>query len=132
MYNSDWYNSLNTPLFMPPDWIFAPIWIILYLMIFASFWIFLKAKSPVKKSLAIIFFLVQLLLNFIWSTVFFTRTDIQGGLVIVIFMWIFILFTIIEFFKTSKLSSYLLIPYFLWVSFALYLNISFYILNSIH
>ncbi len=129
MYNSDWYNSLNTPLFMPPDWIFAPIWIILYLMIFASFWIFLKAESPVKKSLAILFFLVQLLLNFIWSTVFFTRMDIQGGLVIVIFMWIFILFTIIEFFKTSKLSSYLLIPYFLWVSFALYLNISFYILN---
>ena len=129
MYNSDWYNSLNTPVFMPPDWLFAPVWIILYLMIFASFWIFLKAKSAIKKSLAIVFFMVHLLLNFIWSTVFFTRMDIQGGLVIVIFMWIFILFTIIEFYKISKLSSYLLIPYFLWVSFALYLNTSFYILN---
>lgn len=129
MYNSDWYNSLNTPMFMPPNWIFAPVWIILYLMIFASFWIFLKAKSPIKKSLAIIFFIVQLLLNFIWSTVFFTRTDIQGALVIVIFMWLFIAFTIIEFYRISKLSAYLLIPYLLWVSFALYLNTSFYILN---
>lgn len=129
MYNSDWYNSLITPAFMPPNWLFAPVWIILYLMIFASFWIFLKAESPIKKSLALTFFAVQLLLNFIWSTVFFTRMDIQGALVIVIFMWLFILFTIIEFHKISKLSAYLLIPYFLWVSFALYLNTSFYILN---
>ncbi|MBR1681088.1 tryptophan-rich sensory protein [bacterium] len=130
MYNSVWYKSLNTPLLMPPDWIFAPVWIILYLMIFASFWIFLRAESVIKKSLAIIFFSVQLLLNFIWSTVFFTMTDIQGALVVVFFMWLFILFTIIEFHKISKLSAYLLIPYFLWVSFAFYLNLSFYILNK--
>lgn len=129
MYNSDWYNALNTPMFMPPNWLFAPVWIILYLMIFASFWIFIKSKNPIKKSLAITFFTVQLLLNFIWSTVFFTRMDIQGGLVIIIFMWLFILLTIIEFHKISKLSAYLLIPYFLWVSFALYLNTYFYILN---
>ncbi|MBR2526509.1 tryptophan-rich sensory protein [bacterium] len=129
MYNSDWYNALNTPMFMPPNWLFAPVWIILYLMIFASFWIFCVSKSPIKKSLAVMFFAIQLFLNFIWSTVFFTRTDIQGALVIVIFMWVFIVLTIIEFHKISKLSSYLLIPYFLWVSFALYLNTYFYILN---
>lgn len=130
MYNSLWYKSLNTPLLLPPDWLFAPVWIVLYLMIFASFLIFLKAKSPIKKTLAIAFFVVQLLLNFIWSTVFFTMADIQGALVVVILMWLFIAFTIIEFYRISKLSSYLLIPYLLWVSFAVYLNLSFYILNK--
>ncbi len=130
MYNSIWYKSLSVPALMPPDWVFAPVWIILYLMIFASFWIFLRARSSIKKSLAIMFFIVQLLLNFIWSTVFFTMADIQGALVVVTFMWIFIILTMIEFFKISKLSAYLLIPYFLWVSYALYLNLSFYILNK--
>lgn len=130
MYNLLWYKTLNTPLLLPPDWLFAPIWIILYLMIFASFWIFVKAESSVKKTLAISFFVVQLLLNFIWSTVFFTMTDIQGGLVVIIIMWLFISFTIIEFYRISKLSAYLLIPYLLWVSFAVYLNSSFYILNK--
>lgn len=130
MYDSIWYKSLNTPLLLPPYWLFAPVWIILYLMIFASFWIFFRTKSAVKKTLAFSFFTVQLLLNFIWSTVFFTLTDIQGALIIVIFMWLFIVFTIIEFYRISKLSAYLLIPYLLWVSFAIYLNLSFYILNK--
>lgn len=129
MYNSDWYNALNTPMFMPPNWLFAPVWIVLYLMIFASVWVFWSTKSTIKKSLAILFFLIQLLLNFMWSTIFFTRMDIQGALIIVVFMWLFIMLTIIEFYKISKLSAYLLIPYFLWVSFALYLNTYFYILN---
>lgn len=130
MYNSLWYKSLKAPALMLPDWVFAPIWIILYLMIFASFWIFLKADSVIKKSVAIIFFVVQLLLNFVWSTIFFAQTDILNALIIAVVMWVFVLFTIIEFNKTSKLAAYLLIPYFLWVSFAVYLNLSFYILNK--
>lgn len=130
MYNSLWYKSLKPPVLMPPDWVFAPVWIILYLMIFASYWIFLKADSVIKKSVAIIFFVVQLQLNFMWSTIFFAQTDILNALIIVAVMWVFILFTIIEFHKTSKLAAYLLIPYFLWVSFAVYLNLSFYILNK--
>lgn len=130
MYNSVWYKSLNAPLLLPPDWLFAPVWIILYLMIFASFWIFFKTESPIKKTLALAFFIVQLLLNFIWSTVFFTMADIQGALVVVIFMWLFIAFTMIEFYRISNLSAYLLVPYLLWVSFAAYLNLSFYLLNK--
>ena len=129
MQNLDWYHSLNLPEFLPPDWLFAPVWIIIYLMIFSSFWIVFRAKSHVKKSLAMIFFAMQLFLNFIWSTIFFTMKDIQGALIIIGIMWLFIIFTIIEFYKISKLSAYLLIPYFLWTSFALYLNLKIYVLN---
>lgn len=130
MKNLDWYRSLKLPEYLPPDWLFAPVWIILYLMIFSAFWIVLRAKSPVKKSLAFIFFAMQLFLNFIWSTIFFTMQDIQCALIIVIVMGLFILLTIFEFHKISKLSAYLLVPYFLWTSYALYLNLRIYILNS--
>lgn len=130
MQNINWYHSLNLPVFTPPDWLFAPAWIILYLMIFSSFLVFMQAKSPMKKTNALVFFLVQLLLNFIWSSVFFSNTDIQGGLIIIVIMWLFIAFTIYEFYKISKPASYLLVPYFLWITFAVYLNFEIYILNT--
>lgn len=129
MNNLDWYHSLNMPPILPPEWLFAPVWIILYLMIFSSLWIAWRAKSHIEKSIAMIFFTMQLFLNFMWSTIFFTMTDIQGALIIVIIMWLFVLLTIIEFYKISKPAAYLLIPYFLWISFALYLNFEIYILN---
>ena len=129
MQNIDWYHSLNLPVFTPPDWLFAPAWIILYLMIFASFLVFIQAKNPMKKATALVFFIVQLLLNFIWSSVFFSNTDIQGGLIIIVIMWLFIAFTIYEFYKISKPACYLLVPYFLWTTFAVYLNFEIYILN---
>ena len=130
MQNINWYHSLNLPVFTPPDWLFAPAWIILYLMIFSSFLVFMQAKSPMKKTNALVFFLVHLLLNFIWSSVFFSNTDIQGGLIIIVIMWLFIAFTIYEFYKISKPASYLLVPYFLWITFAVYLNFEIYILNT--
>lgn len=130
MQNINWYHSLNLPVCTPPDWLFAPAWIILYLMIFSSFLVFMQAKSPMKKANALVFFLVQLLLNFIWSSVFFSNTDIQGGLIIIVIMWLFIAFTIYEFYKISKPASYLLVPYFLWITFAVYLNFEIYILNT--
>lgn len=129
MKNLDWYHNLNMPQFTPPDWLFMPVWAVLYLMIFASFWIAFTAKSHVQKSLAMIFFTMQLFLNFIWSTIFFTRRDVEGALIIIAIMWLFILLTIIEFFKIRKWAAYLLIPYFLWTSYAMYLNLSIYLLN---
>ena len=129
MNNLDWYHTLNLPAYTPPDWLFAPVWIVLYLMIFSSFWIVWRAKSPIKKSLAMIFFTMQLFLSFMWSTIFFTLSDIQGALIIVLIMWLFIVLTIIEFFKLSKLAAYLLIPYLLWTSYAVLLNMQIYFLN---
>lgn len=130
MMNLDWYHSLNLPIGTPPDWIFAPVWIILYLMIFASFLVFISAKSISKKFVALAFFIMQLLLNFLWSSIFFGLKNISDALWVIIFIWIFLAITLYEFYKISKPAFYLLIPYFLWVTYALYLNFSIYIMNS--
>ena len=124
-----WFNSLNKPFLAPPDWVFAPVWIILYIMIAISFFVFLKSNSEKKKTVPLIFFFLQLLLNFAWSPIFFNMQNILGALIVIIFMWIFILVTIILFLRHSKLSAILLIPYLIWVSFAFYLNFGYYVLN---
>lgn len=129
MVNLDWYHSLNLPAGTPPDWIFAPVWIILYLMIFASFLVFISTKSLSKKFVALSFFVMQLLLNFFWSSIFFGLKDILNALWVILLMWIFLAITLYEFYKISKPAFYLLIPYFLWVTYALYLNSSIYLIN---
>lgn len=129
MVNLDWYHSLNLPVGTPPDWIFAPVWIILYLMIFASFLVFISTKSLSKKVVALSFFVMQLLLNFFWSSIFFGLKDILSALWVISLMWIFLAITLYEFYKISKPAFYLLIPYFLWVTYALYLNSSIYLIN---
>lgn len=129
MVNLDWYHSLNLPVGTPPDWLFAPVWIVLYLMIFASFLVFIKTKSLTKKFVAFAFFVMQLFLNFMWSSIFFGLKDIQNALWVICLMWVFLAITLYEFYKISKPASYLLIPYFLWVIYALYLNSSIYLIN---
>ncbi len=129
MVNLDWYHSLNLPVGTPPDWLFAPVWIVLYLMIFASFLVFIKTKSLTKKFVAFAFFVMQLFLNFMWSSIFFGLKDIQNALWVICLMWVFLAITLYEFYKISKPASYLLIPYFLWVTYALYLNSSIYFIN---
>ena len=129
MVNLDWYHSLNLPVGTPPDWLFAPVWIVLYLMIFASFLVFIKTKSLTKKFVAFEFFVMQLFLNFMWSSIFFGLKDIQNALWVICLMWVFLAITLYEFYKISKPASYLLIPYFLWVTYALYLNSSIYLIN---
>lgn len=129
MMNLDWYHSLNLPIGTPPDWIFAPVWIILYLMIFASFLVFVSTKSISKKFVALTFFVMQLLLNFLWSSIFFGLKNILDALWIIALMWVFLAVTLYEFYKISKPAFYLLIPYFLWVTYAFYLNFSIYVLN---
>lgn len=129
MLNLDWYHSLNLPSGTPPDWIFAPVWIILYLMIFASFLVFVTTKSITKKFVAMSFFIMQLFLNFMWSSIFFGLRDIEDALWVISLMWIFLAITMYEFCKISKPASYLLVPYFLWTTYALYLNSSIYLIN---
>lgn len=130
MQNLEWYHTLIKPVLNPPDWIFAPVWSVLYLMIFASFVIFVAKGNLEAKILPLTCFSAQMILNFIWSPVFFNYHDIKSAFIIICMMWLFILLTIIFFYKHSKISSILLIPYFLWVSFALYLNFELLILNS--
>lgn len=127
--NLIWYNSLNKPFFTPPNWIFAPIWGVLYFLMFMAFWIMIYSNNNISKRPAIIFFIIQLILNFLWSPVFFYFHNIQLALIIILLLIIFLLLTIKSFFKISKFSGYLLVPYLIWIIFALYLNFEFMMLN---
>jgi benzodiazapine receptor len=125
-----WYATLNKPFFSPPNWIFGPVWTLLYFLMGVSFYLIWKQglqKKKVKEALKI--FLVQLGLNFIWSPIFFGLRAPMFGLVVIVAMWISIIMTMKKFYPLSKLASYLLIPYLLWVSFATLLNGFIVLLN---
>jgi len=125
-----WYAGLAKPPFNPPNWIFGPVWITLYaLMGIAAFLIFEKGigKKEVRKALAV--FAAQLVLNSLWSIVFFGAHQILGAAVLILLLWAMILATIRLFRRISGTAAGLLIPYLLWVSFATVLNISLYGLN---
>ena len=124
-----WYNTLNKPLFTPPAQVFTPAWIVLYILISISFIIYANTKTTESKAPGYIAFFMQLILNFSWSPIFFGLKNLEFAFVIIIFMLILIALTIVFFFRISKLSAILLIPYLLWVIFATYLNYGFMTLN---
>ncbi len=128
MDNMLWYHNLNKPFLNPPDWIFAPVWALIYIMMIVSFIIFLKSGGG-NKSGAAILFMSQLVLNLIWSPVFFGNMNPKGALIVIILLVITLLWTIIAFYKYSKTAAILLIPYFVWVIFAVYLNFEIVRLN---
>ena len=130
MKNMNWFHSLKKPEFAPPDWVFGPVWSVLYVMIFLSLIFFLRTGGLRYKILPITFFIIQLLLNFSWSYVFFNLQRIDWALIIIALLWITLLITIIMFYKYSKIAAWLLVPYFLWVSFASYLNFDYWRLNN--
>lgn len=125
-----WYAALNKPSFAPPNWIFGPVWTILYLLMGVSFYLILKQgwKKKVVKT-AGMFFLAQLMLNFLWSPIFFGLKSPLLGLITIIAMWILIIITMKKFYPLSKAAFYLLVPYLLWVSFATVLNAAILIIN---
>ena len=124
-----WYKTLNKPFFTPPNWIFSPVWISLFILMGISlFFVWRRADHP-KFKIAFIFFFVQLILNILWSIVFFGLRSPLLGLADIVLLWIAILITIQNFLKISKFAGVLLTPYLLWVSFAILLNFSLWILN---
>ena len=126
----EWYSYIIKPPFNPPNWVFGPVWTVLYvLMGIAAYLVWRKGynKSGVRAALGI--FLIQLGLNSLWSIVFFGGRSIIGGMVVIVLLWLAILRTMQAFFAVSKPACYILIPYILWVSFALVLNLAFLILN---
>ncbi len=129
MKNMDWFHSLNKPFLTSPDWIFTPVWIILYAMLAVSFILFIRGGMTKGKKIGLTFFFLQLLLNFSWTWVFFGMQNILAALFILAFMWLFTLITIIFFVIYSKKAALLLVPYFIWISFAFYLNFGYFVLN---
>ena len=125
----NWYDTLNKPAFTPPSNLFAPAWVILYLMMFASLVLYMTTKTDKDKTEGIALFLTQLILNLLWSPVFFYWHNLSLSLVVIVLLLAFIFANIISFYKVSKIAAYLLIPYFIWVCFATYLNYGFMVLN---
>jgi benzodiazapine receptor len=125
-----WYAALEKPFFTPPNWLFAPAWITLYvLMAVAAFLVWRKGLGEEGVKCALTVFLVQLVLNALWSVVFFGLHSPLWGMVVILALWVAILLTIIKFFRLSVAAGSLMLPYILWVSFASALNISIWVLN---
>jgi len=125
-----WYASLKKPFFNPPDWIFGPVWVSLYLLMGISlFVIWQRRDNYAQAKRGLILFFAQLILNTLWSVAFFGLKSPILGLVNILLLWLAIFFTIQQFLKISKAAAAFLLPYMLWVSFAVILNFSFWILN---
>lgn len=125
-----WYSTLTKPFFSPPSWVFGPAWTILYIMMGISlFLIWTKQSDSDIKQKALYIFFAQLFLNAIWTPVFFGLHSPFLGLIIIVLLWATIIINVDIFYKTSKKAGLLLLPYFLWVSFATVLNFAIWQLN---
>ena len=130
-----WYAFLEKPSFNPPNWIFGPVWVLLYILMGISVYLvwssFTKASEGQsrKSKVALWLFWIHLFFNAIWSIVFFGLQNPGLAFLNIIINWVFIVVLIIKFRKIKKLSSILLIPYLLWVSFASLLNYFIWQLN---
>lgn len=125
-----WYATLQKPFFSPPNWIFAPVWTILYVFMgLAAYLVWHKGLQKKAIKFALKLFLIQLVLNFFWSIIFFGYRLPGLALGEIILLWIAIFLTIKAFFPINKYAAYLLIPYLTWVSFATILNLAIVLLN---
>ena len=122
-----WYATLNKPAFSPPNWIFAPVWTLLFLLMGIASYLVWKKQKKIKTPLKL--YGVQLILNFLWSYLFFGLNRPDLAMADIILLWIFIFLTLKSFYKVNKLAGALLIPYILWVSFASILNFAILTLN---
>ena len=122
-----WYSEIIKPTFNPPNSVFGPVWTTLYLLIGISLYLILISKN--SKKTALYLFFTQLILNSLWSILFFGLENPLAAFIEIIVLWVIILLTILYFYKINKNAAYLLIPYILWVTFAAILNFFIFILN---
>lgn len=123
-----WYPTLVKPTWNPPNWVFPIAWTILYTMMGVALWFVWKDDAQ-NKTAAYTAFGIQLFLNFIWSFLFFYLQSPLLGFIDIVLLWVAIIATIAAFSKHSKIAAYLLIPYLLWVSYAMSLNWFIFIKN---
>ncbi|MEP7318210.1 MAG: TspO/MBR family protein [Panacibacter sp.] len=124
-----WYIYLNKPSFNPPNSLFAPVWTILYILMGIALFLVWKLPKSNLRNRAITIFFVQLVLNFLWSFIFFNMHQVGWALIDILLLWIAIILTMFAFAPLSKTAFWLLSPYLLWVSFASVLNYSIWHLN---
>lgn len=125
-----WYLEIARPDFAPAGWVFAVVWSILYFLIGLSLFMYCIAPGDVsQKRTGFIFFGIQLILNASFMPICFGLRSFLGGLLVCIFLAVFLAVTIFYFYKVSKIAAYLLLPYFLWGLFAIVLSYNIYLLN---
>jgi len=125
-----WYINLEKPFFTPPDFVFGPVWITLFILMGISLYLVVRKGLKNKEiKLPLTLFSIQLILNTLWSIIFFGLQEKFYGFVEIIILWISILATIISFYKISKRASLILLPYIIWVTIATLLNYYVWLLN---
>jgi translocator protein len=126
---SSWYIELNKPFFNPPNWLFGPVWTLLYLMMGVSSWLVYRSPASASRTLSLDTYGFMLFLNFCWSFLFFGFQMPGLAFIEIVFLWAIIVAMIIQFGRVSRLAALLQIPYLIWVSFASVLNGSIWYLN---
>ena len=129
----EWYPNLEKPSFTPPSWVFAPVWTLLYALMGLSLYLASERRSKEDEGLwqaSKALFGIQLILNVLWSYVFFGRRSPGWALVEILFLWAAIVATTLAFYRISRTAGLLLLPYLLWSSFAVVLNGSIWRLNG--
>ncbi|MBU4479907.1 tryptophan-rich sensory protein [Patescibacteria group bacterium] len=127
---NNWYIDLQKPLWNPPAWVFGPVWTTLYALMGVAFYlIWIKKDKGMAIKKAVYIFAIQLILNSLWSIIFFGLHNIFLALIEILILSVFIIWTMIEFYKIDKRATYLLIPYILWVCVATVLTLNIWLLN---
>lgn len=130
---SSWYQGLEKPAWNPPGWVFGPVWTILYILMGIAFYLVWKNETAPKeqKRPAMVFWVIQLVLNFFWTIIFFGAHSPGYAFIEIMVLWLAIVITIILFSRVNKTAAWLMVPYLLWVSFASFLNYTIYQMNSL-
>jgi len=126
-FKEPWYSGLIKSNYNPPDWIFAPVWTTLYLMMTLAIWFYWHSKNRDMNTIYIYF--IHIVFNTTWSIVFFGLHQILLALIVLMILIALIIILILRFKRVNYVSSYLMIPYLLWSCYALFLNFNLYILN---
>ncbi|WP_104662564.1 TspO/MBR family protein [Ensifer adhaerens] len=122
----EWYQSLAKPTFNPPNWVFAPVWSILYVVIGV---VGARMFLAFRHTAAMRLWLAQMILNFLWSPLFFGMQDISSALIVIIALLIAVAAFVIASWQRDRISALLFLPYFAWVAFATVLNSSILLMN---
>lgn len=127
-----WYAGLEKPALAPPDWVFGPVWTVLFALMGVAAWLVWRQAAtgePAAARLALGVFAAHFAVNVAWSAAFFGARSVRAGLVVVALLWVAVVATIATFARVDRRAALLLVPYFAWVTFAAYLNYAFWSLN---
>lgn len=117
-YDKEWYDSLNKPRFQPPAWVFAPVWTMLYILMFIAFGLVAAEDFEWYSIFAYLLFFMQLAVNISWSPVFFIEHNLRKAFLLCALLTFLVFLNMLTFFNISALAGILFVPYFLWCCFA--------------